>query len=127
MERPVIVKASASDLPVFYINVWTENMDSEEFMELSDLTRAVLIKRLEQLPEIAMVDVTGHLEPELYIQPNEEKLKSLNVTSEIINGALQQNNLSLGSISVADGQYRFNIRFSNYLRTVEDVKNIRMR
>ncbi|MDN5290553.1 MAG: hypothetical protein PWQ06_792, partial [Anaerophaga sp.] len=45
MDRPAIVKASASDLPVFYVNVWQENIDEVRFMELSELTRSVLIKR----------------------------------------------------------------------------------
>ncbi|WP_062127433.1 efflux RND transporter permease subunit, partial [Geofilum rubicundum] len=127
MERPAIIKASASDLPVFYVNIWMDDKDPVNFMALSDLTRSVLIKRLEQLPEIAMVDVTGHLEPELYIQPDDHLLRSLGITHGLIEEALQKNNLSMGSISVADGQYRFNIRFSNHLRTVEDVKNIRLR
>ncbi|GAO30658.1 efflux RND transporter permease subunit [Geofilum rubicundum] len=127
MERPAIIKASASDLPVFYINLWKEGADETEFMELSDLARSVMIKRLEQLPEVAMVDVTGHLEPELYIEPNEPLLKSLGLTHRHITHALEENNLSLGSLQVADGQYLFNIRFSNALRTVEDVKNIRLR
>lgn len=127
MERPAIIKASASDLPVFYINMWQENANEQQFMELSTLARAVLIKRLEQLPEVAMVDVTGHLEPELYIEPNEALLKSLGVTHYDIINALEQNNLSMGSLQVSDGQYLFNIRFSNTMQSVDDVKDIRLR
>ncbi|MDA3834299.1 MAG: efflux RND transporter permease subunit [Spirochaetales bacterium] len=127
MERPAIIKATASDLPVFYINLWMEDADNLQFMELSELARSVMIKRLEQLNEVAMVDVTGHLTPELYIKPNEELLKSLNLHHGHITQALEQNNMSMGSIEVADGQYRFNIRFANKLRTVEDVKNIRLK
>lgn len=127
MERPAIIKASASDLPVFYINLWQENANEQQFLELSTLARAVLIKRLEQLPEVAMVDVTGHLDPELYIEPNESLLKSLGVTHNDIVHALEQNNLTLGSLQVADGQYLFNIRFSNAMHSVDDVKDIRLR
>lgn len=127
MDRPAIIKASASDLPVFYLNLWKEGADEVQFMELSNLAQSVLIKRLEQLPEVAMVDVTGHLEPELYIEPNESLLQSLGLTHYDISNTLEQNNLSLGSLQVADGQYLFNIRFANALRTVEDVKDIRLR
>lgn len=127
MDRPAIIKASASDLPVFYINMWIEGADEARFMELSELVRSVMIKRLEQLPEVAMVDVTGHLEPELYIQPNEELLQSLGITHQHLITAIEQNNINLGSLQVADGQYVFNIRFAGALRTVDDVKNIRLR
>ncbi|TCO04422.1 efflux RND transporter permease subunit [Natronoflexus pectinivorans] len=127
MERPAIIKATASDLPVFYINIWMDDSDEVKFMELSDLTRSVIIKRLEQQQEVAMVDVTGHMQPELYIEPNEQLLRSLGVSHQVIVNALEQNNLSMGSIEVADGQYRFNIRFANRLRTVDDVKDIRLK
>lgn len=127
MQRPAIIKASASDLPVFYINVWMDENDESKFMELSELAKAVIIKRLEQLPEVAMVDVTGQMDPELYIEPDEKLLSSLGVSHHLITHALEQNNLSMGSIEVVDGQYRFNIRFANRLRTVEDVKDIRVR
>lgn len=126
MDRPAIVKASASDLPVFYVNVWQENIDEIRFMELSELTRSVLIKRMEQLPEVAMVDATGHAEPELFIQPDEKKLTALGITHNDISAAIKENNLTMGSLQVVDGQYIFNIRFSNKLRTIDDVKNIRI-
>jgi multidrug efflux pump subunit AcrB len=115
MERPAIIKATASDLPVFYINIWMDNADDQKFLEMSDLTRSVIIKRLEQLEQVAMVDVTGHLQPELFIEPDEKLLRSLGVSHQVIINALDQNNLSMGSIEVADGQYRFNIRFANRL------------
>ncbi len=126
LERPAIIKASATDLPVFYINVWLNDTTAgvARFMELCDLAQNVAVKRIEQLPQVAMVDVTGQLEPELYILPFPSKMKPLGLTQQDITAALERNNISLGSLQVKDGQYQFNIRFSNSLRTVEDVKNI---
>jgi multidrug efflux pump subunit AcrB len=126
MERPTIIKASASDLPVFYINAWLKDStaDVSKYMELCDLSESVVIKRIEQMAEVAMVDMTGQLEPELYILPSPTKMKPLDISQSTITEALEQNNVSLGSLEVIDGQYQFNIRFTNSLRTVEDVKNI---
>jgi multidrug efflux pump subunit AcrB len=126
LERPAIIKASATDLPVFYINTWLKDSlaDDTEFMELCDLAQNVVVKRIEQLPQVAMVDVTGQLEPELYILPLMDKTKPLNISHDDITKALEQNNISLGSLQIIDGQYRFNIRFTNSLRTVDDVRNI---
>jgi multidrug efflux pump subunit AcrB len=125
MQRPAIVKASAADLPVFYINISSKEGEAK-FQELCDLTRAVLVKRLEQLPQVAMVDVTGQVEPELHIEPNEPLLLSLGVTHEQISRVLEENNVTMGSLEVVDGQYRYNIRISNNLNTVNDVRNIRL-
>ena len=126
MDRPAIIKASASDIPVFYINVWQENIDEVRFMELSELTRSVIIKRLEQLPEVAMVDVTGHAEPQLLIMPDQNLLTALNISHEDIADVIEENNLTMGSLQVVDGQFIFNIRFSNKLRTIDDVKKLRI-
>ncbi|MFT3737651.1 MAG: efflux RND transporter permease subunit [Breznakibacter sp.] len=124
MERPVIIKASASDLPVFYISLWLKTPDNQRFLELSNLARSVLCKRLEQLPQVAMVDVTGFVDPELFIEPNEPLLQSLGLTHQNILTALDQNNIMLGSLQVMDGQFCYNVRFLNSVRTVDDVKGI---
>ncbi len=129
MERPVIIKASATDLPVFYINAWLKDSTAgvSKFMEMCDMTESVIIKRLEQLNDVAIVDLTGQLKPELCITPLPEKMQSLGIVNDDISEALAKNNISLGSLEVIDGQYHFNIRFSNALRNVEDVKDIYIR
>ncbi len=124
--RPAIIKASATDLPVFYINVQTASGINEtaRFMELCEFTDAVIRKRLEQLPQVAMVDITGMLWPELYILPDAEKMKSLSISQNQIQSVLNENNITLGSLEVIDGQYRYNIRFSNAVNSVDDVMNL---
>jgi multidrug efflux pump subunit AcrB len=126
VERPAIIKASATDLPVFYINVQTkdDSVGITRFMELCEFTAAVLKKRLEQLPQVALVDMTGQLWPELYILPDAQRMRSLGLNQSLIQSVLKENNVTLGSLQVIDGQYQYNIRFSNALRDVEDVQNL---
>ncbi len=126
VDRPAIIKASATDLPVFYINVQNRESDDEtaRFMELCEFTDAVIKKRLEQLPQVAMVDMTGQLWPELYILPDAGRMKSLGIRDGQIENMLKENNVTLGSLQVIDGQYQYNIRFSNALRGVEDVRDL---
>ena len=126
LDRPSIIKANATDLPVFYINVRPreENAGTARFMELCEFTDAVIRKRIEQLPQVAMVDITGMLWPELYIQPDQSRMDALGLSQATIQNVLRENNITVGSLQVIDGQYQYNIRFSNALRDVEDVKNI---
>jgi multidrug efflux pump subunit AcrB len=126
VDRPAIIKASATDLPVFYINVQStqDNMGTSRFMELCEFTNALLRKRLEQLPQVAMVDITGQLWPELYILPDAERMRSMGLTQAQIQDVLKENNVTLGSLQVIDGQYQYNIRFSNSLRDVKDVRKL---
>ncbi|MCP4296689.1 MAG: efflux RND transporter permease subunit, partial [Proteobacteria bacterium] len=41
-----------------------------------------------------------------------------------IQDILKENNVTLGSLRVIDGQYQYNIRFTNSLSGVDDVKNL---
>lgn len=125
LERPRVIKASASDIPVFYINIsLKENTSTKDFIELGALCDAVLRRRIEQLPEVALVDVTGLIHSELYISPHTEVIKSLGISQDDIQEVLKENNVSYGNIQVQEGEYRYNIRFSSALKTLDDVKNI---
>ena len=64
LERPQVIKAGASDIPVFNLNVWNTsppNPLSEkgegEFLELSEFCENVLKRRIEQTREVALVDI----------------------------------------------------------------------
>lgn len=126
MERPRVVKASATDLPVFLVNITlAEGYESEEkFTELSGFAETIIRKRIEQLPEVAMADITGQVRRELFILPDMAKMTSLGITEQDIIRAVELNNLNIGNIMVKDGKYLMNLEFSSYLKDAEDVRNI---
>lgn len=143
-ERPKVIKASATDIPVFYLNLTLKNdklysteelsrknakshSSSKEFLDLCEFAENVIKRRIEQLPEVAMVDVTGLLQRRLQIVPDADKLTILGFSIEDIENALAQNNVEPGSMVVRDGYYEYNIKFSTLLRTAEDVQNILLR
>lgn len=132
LERPRVIKANVSDIPVFYLSVAPQNLDSlqadaraQALLELSEFSRVVLKRRIEQLPQIAFVDVSGFAEPEVRIIPNAATMQSLGLREQDIETILQQNNLSLGSIALQDNQYQYNVRFLSTLRSVQDIEQIR--
>ena len=71
-----------------------------------------------------MVDVTGLVERQLQIVPDKNKLAVLGLSIQDVETALAQNNVEPGSMTVRDGYYEYNIKFSTLLRTEDDVKNI---
>ncbi len=125
MQRPIIIKASTSDIPVFYIHLYMPQAASEsKFLEFCEFTEAVLKKRLEQLPDVAMVDISGNYQPEMYILPDAAKLRSLNITQEQLQNAINKNNQIAGSLSIRDGYYQYNVKFASQLMSTEEVENI---
>ena len=126
-ERPMIARASATDIPAFFINVTLkdeEHTGGTRLLEMSDFCRQVLVRRLEQLPQVAMVDISGLLYPQLLIIPDMEKLRALGVDENSLSSAIQSANVTLGSLSIRDGEYRFDVRFESSVVTREDVENV---
>lgn len=144
MKRPEVIRASASDIPVFYLMVNQKKSDVPNFavssdntssnsplrgaggasLSLSNFSSQVIRKRLEQLPEVALVDMSGLQHPEIKITPNKTFLQNGSFSVAQLEEALQNNNIDLGNLLIRDGQYQYNIRFNTRLRDVSDIENV---
>ena len=124
IERPKVIKAGAGDIPVFNLNVTEKGQNNAFGLQLSEFCENVLRRRIEQMKEVALVDMTGLSKPEVIIIPDRSKLQSLGITEQILTQTLQKNNIELGNLLVKDGQYQYNIRFASTLKTQADIENI---
>ena len=136
IRRPEVIRASASDIPVFYLMVNQHNHSSSASqnsppggvrgasLPLSNFTSQVIRKRLEQLPEVALVDMSGLQYPEIKITPHKAYLQSGAFTIAKLEQVLKENNIDLGNLLIRDGQYQYNIRFNTRLRDVSDIENV---
>lgn len=133
IERPRVIKASATDIPVFCLNLTLKSdsayseINEGKFLDLCQFAETVIKRRIEQLPEVAMVDMTGTLKRQLQIVPDMNILEMSEITLDDLENALSANNIEPGSMTVRDGYYEYNIKFSTLLRTTEDVQNIYIR
>lgn len=126
MERPKVIRASATDIPAFFLDVSAGEMSDERFIELSRFTHEVLARRIEQIPEVAMVDVSGLLGSSILVEPDRGRLDALGVGPEALEAAIRSANLSLGNLTIRDGHYQWNVRFDAELRSAADVADVRL-
>ncbi len=135
MDRPNAIKASATDIPSFYINVTLKEPDeafvptdlhpvSSKFTELTTFTRQVLTKRIEQLPSVAVVDVSGYINSEVLIVPKRDQLLSLGISVSQLETAIRNRNLSLGNVGIRDGEYYYNVRFDSKITSHRDLQDV---
>ena len=128
--RPKAIKASATDIPVFYLNMTLKDAvpyqetDGDAFLEMCTLAENVVKRRIEQLPQVAMADMTGVPQKMLRIVPDMGKMESLGMGLADLESILSSNNVEPGSMLVRDGYYEYNIRIASILRTPEDVEDI---
>lgn len=119
MDRPKVMKASAMDIPAFYVNITGGAIE-----QTSRLALNVIVKRIEQLPQTAMVDYSGTVGTEIQCVPDMSKLESLGLTTDAIENAISDNNIVLEALSVRDGIYRYSIHFDSQILNKEDIENI---
>ncbi|MBR0181440.1 MAG: efflux RND transporter permease subunit [Prevotella sp.] len=119
MERPKAMKIGAMDIPVFYVDVTGGKAE-----QTSRLVRNVICKRLEQLPEVAMVDYSGTVGTQITIIPDKLKMQALGLSHSDIEKAISDNNIVLAALSVRNGIYHYSIHFDAQILSVHDIENI---
>lgn len=129
VDRPRVVKASATDIPVFQLNLTLKHdaFRENDFLDLCEFSEKVLKRRIEQLPQVALVDITGLMNKQVLIQPDMNRLKTAGISLSDIESALSANNIEPGSMTVNDGHYEYSVKFSAVMRTVEDMQQIYIR
>lgn len=121
ISRPKVLKASATDIPAFFVNITSAG---EDFTRMSRFARDVISKRIEQLPEVAMVDVSGLVSDEILIIPDESKLLQMGMTMAEFENCVRNSNIRLGSLTIRDGEYRYNVKFDSRASSSEDIANL---
>ena len=135
LERPKVIKASATDIPAFYINLTVRGERpagprdelhpvSDDFSALSRFASQVITKRIEQLPEVAMADLSGTVAPELLVIPDEAKLRQAGITMSTVESALKKADVTLGSLTIRDGEYQYSVKFRSVVSGRSDIENI---
>ena len=129
--RPRVIRSRASDIPVFNMCLTFNDDkpfqiidDEERFLQLSEFSETVIKRRLEQLPEIAMIDITGIRNTEVEIIANKNKMDLLGLRIQDIESILANHNTEPGSMRIKEGYYEFDIRFSSVSRSVNDIAGI---
>lgn len=130
MPRPKVIKSNVTDIPAMYMNLTLRNGDGEdneeEFLRMAWTADNTLRRILEQLPEVAMVDISGVPELTLAISPDRDRMKSAGITDADITTLLQRSNSTPGSMTVRDGYYEYNISVSNSLASASDVAALQL-
>ena len=125
LERPRVIRAGAGDIPVFTLNVLPADSETTtDFLALSEFCENVLKRRIEQLPDVALVDATGLALPEAVVQADPARLAALGLSESQLATLLKQANLPPGNLTVREGPYQYQIRFGSPLQTKADIEGL---
>ena len=122
IDRPKALKSVATDIPAFFLEMTAKG--NGDFLEMSRFAKEVIVKRLEQMDEIAMVDVSGCEEAQILVIPDRARLQQAGLSMQEMQRLISSADLRLGNLTIRDGQYRYNVRFQSNAGGKEDIENI---
>jgi len=101
VSRPIVVKSGIANIPAFRLNVYPKNKNASaaDMIELGSFARAIVRRRIEQIPEVAMADVTGFAMPRVEVVPKKGYLESIGLDDNTLMQAFRENSISLGCIA----------------------------
>lgn len=126
LSRPRIMKTSAGDIPVFQLNVWAKDEPSN-FIELSYLSEHVLKRRLEQMDDIAFVDLTGLTRSQVVINPNLDALRNSGVSVSDFSRLFKTQSRHLGNVVINEGHNELSVTIDASLKSVDEIENLYLR
>lgn len=136
IKRPKVIKASATDIPVFYLSMTLKEDKSytdlsselypvsQDFVDFNRFVNQVIRKRIEQINEVAMVDISGLVASEILIIPDQNKLTALGISLDELESDIKKYDIEIGSLLIKDNQYQYDVRLGNTLNTIQEIKNI---
>ena len=126
IDRPKVLKTGASDIPAFYLNI-TGKEAGTDFLGLSDFAGDVIVRRIEQLPQVAMVDVSGTVDREILVVPDEPKLAALGVSMREFTDAISAANVKLSNLTIRNGVYHYSVKFRSFASSADDIADVYFR
>ena len=127
-KRPSAVKAGAADIPVFYLDVSLKNPDANEgeFLQMTSAVENIICRRIVQLPEVAMADITGVPAQCITVRPDMEKLKMLSIDIQDVISTITGNNVESSNLRIKDGIYEYSVRVSSMITDISGVGDMLM-
>lgn len=121
-EDPTVQKFDFATQPIMFFGMG----GSLNGYELRQLAENVVQPRLERVPGVAAVGISGGRTREVRIEVNQDRLRALGVSVLQIADALRRENLNVPSGNLRQGQEEFLVRVVGEFKTVEEIADLRI-
>ncbi len=136
--NPMIMKINPDMMPIMNFSL---SVKDKEISELTFWFESVIVPRIERIPGVASVTLTGTAKNEIQIKLNNEKIQGLNekmkqslppgapvpriiITKDMISGILKGQNFSMPSGYINDEGADYLVRVGDKLKDLEELKTL---
>ncbi len=121
VDRPLVVKADMDMMPVLYYGVFSNT--GRDQRNLRKLVEDHIEKRLETMPGVASVTVSGGLEREILVDVDRGRLKAHNLSLDEIIAVIKAQNRDLPGGYLIQGTTEYIVRTTGKFKNPENIAN----
>ncbi len=125
-DAPVLLRFNPSTAPimqvVLMIDTETENLN--QLKKIRTLSEQLFKKKLEPVTGVAAVKVSGGLEQEIQVEPDQYKLAQLGISISEISARLRQENINLSGGAIKQGTQLYLVRTVNQFQSLDAIRDI---
>ncbi|MEQ8200339.1 MAG: efflux RND transporter permease subunit [Syntrophomonadaceae bacterium] len=122
VEKPMVLKMDINMMPIMQIGV--TGGDQMSLAQMQSIAEDKIKPRLERIPEIASVMITGGLQQEVQVDVDPVKLQNYGLTLSQVNQVLQMENFNSSGGTVNEGQRQYFVRNLQQFETIDDIKDV---
>ena len=125
--RPAVLHLDPGERPIMVVALSYAGTVGEhtpqDLLELKRVGREIIARRLEQVEDVARVQVTGGYERRVEVSVDPDQLQALGLSLNQVASALRESNIALSGGLVRRGPFRYAVEVSGEFRGAEDVSS----
>lgn len=121
VDRPLVLKADMDLLPILYYGLYSTTDRNPR--NLKKLIKDTVEKRLENLPGVASVSISGGLEREILVNVDRNRLKAHNLTTNDLIQTIREQNRDIPGGHLIKGTEEFIVRTMGKYKNVQQIAN----
>ena len=119
VDRPLVLKSDMDLMPILYYGLYSAT--DRDQRNLRKLIKDTVEKRLENLPGVASVSVSGGLEREIQVNVDRSRLKAYNLTIDDLIQTIREQNRDIPGGHLIKGTEEFIVRTTGKYQNVQQI------
>ncbi len=118
IDPPTLYKFDISQFPIMFLTMASDEMDPKELRHFAEKS---IQYRIERVPGVAQVRVSGGLRRQIHVNLSLEKMRALDLSMAQVVQTLREENLNRPVGPVHEGRYEVLLRTQGEFKSVEDI------
>ena len=120
VNNPFITRVNNNNFPIMQITA----SGDRDIVSLQRLLDDLVIPRFERVPGVNSIDVSGRVDEQVIVTVNTSKLEDLGLSLNQVAEAISNNNISLPTGSITDGEITYPLRAAHELGSLAQIRGL---